>query len=136
MKAKINVIRFIVAGKDKQFFNYIPITDNAATKVNICFVLYLNQYSRSIILQDKDPNIVLCMKSDDSKRESTLFSALPIDNLKHDDDFIDFSVSFKHISNSNFSQLDLSLSYIDNPKRALKRDDMFFNTSIPVLREY
>lgn len=135
MKPKINIVRFIVEGTNEQFFNYIPVIGGAKTKVNIHFTLYLDQNSRNMVKQDKTHKIALSMKPSDTGELQTYVNDLPIETLTQDDDFIDFSVGFMYQSDSDFSQLDLSLSYINHSDEKVSEDNVFFNTSIPVKKE-
>lgn len=132
MPKLIDIIRFSVTGASDQLYNYVPLEKNAATKVNINYVVHINNKNLEQMKLNKINRIYIIISYNDEDRYK--FVDLPVDELSVDD-FLNLSFNFllqNKMETSDISNLSLSLYYSTKVKKDLNNDILIFNTTIPV----
>lgn len=123
----IDLIRFSISGNNNQFYNYIPLLNGMATKVNINYVLHIDQKSLTEMKKYKCNKIAILID------DTVTYKDIPVEQLT-DKDFLNLTFSFllHDDPNNHIDHLDLKLGYGHQENNT---KDIFFTTSIPVERK-
>lgn len=127
MDSPVNIIRFDIKGGNGQFFNYIPIIKNGATKVNVNFIVYIAPDSIKEMINNPSNQVSFNALFGETPVESKAIE-IPVRELS-DEDFLKFDFSFllrNAKGDATLTHLDIALKYSDG-----QNDKTVFTTSIP-----